>query len=284
MPNFIKNYSNNFCKHFLTNSNLFGRYLLGFFSALSFLSTIPLPANITRQNWRQGFWAVPIVGLLLGCLVGGFLSFLISLNLLPFVAVILTIAFSLLLTGGLHEDGFADFCDGYFAKRKSKDILRIMKESRLGVFGVAGLFLLLYSKLTSFVLLYELPYGYIILWTGLSYAMARWTMLIGFALPLPLKSNSLTNLSGKPPIWPLIIGGQVVWLLLLVPELWGYEYINLWHAFSALAALIFGLVLIFFLLHRHKQLPLTGDALGFLEQVAEVCYLLFFLSYFGFFH
>lgn len=83
---------------------------------------------------------------------------LASLALPLGVAVVLAIVSRVLLTGGLHEDGFADFCDGFggnttgMPEEDRERTLRIMKDSFIGTYGVLGLILyalLLYTLLSS---------------------------------------------------------------------------------------------------------------------------------------
>ena len=60
---------------------------------------------------------------------------------LPYmVAVLLAIVVRLLITGALHEDGLADFLDGFGGGGNSRErILAIMKDSHIGTYGVIGL-------------------------------------------------------------------------------------------------------------------------------------------------
>ena len=62
-------------------------------------------------------------------------------KVLPFPIVLLTaIAARLLITGALHEDGLADFFDGFGGGGKDRSrILAIMKDSHIGTFGVLSL-------------------------------------------------------------------------------------------------------------------------------------------------
>ncbi len=54
----------------------------------------------------------------------------------------------ILLTGALHEDGFADVCDGFGGGMGKQRILEIMKDSHIGVYGVLGLLLMLLLKIS----------------------------------------------------------------------------------------------------------------------------------------
>ena len=57
----------------------------------------------------------------------------------PLVAALLALAVEAVLTGGFHEDAVADCCDGFGGGRSREDVLRIMKDSRIGSFGMLGL-------------------------------------------------------------------------------------------------------------------------------------------------
>ena len=61
----------------------------------------------------------------------------------------LSVAATLLLTGALHEDGLADTLDGLFGGATREDALRIMRDSRLGTFGAAGLAVALGLKVAA---------------------------------------------------------------------------------------------------------------------------------------
>ena len=57
----------------------------------------------------------------------------------PVVAVLLGVAARVLVTGALHEDGLADFFDGFGGGTERDSVLRIMKDSHIGSYGVLGL-------------------------------------------------------------------------------------------------------------------------------------------------
>ena len=89
---------------------------------------------------------------LVGALIGGFAAgvfWLAHLALPVTLAVVLATAASLLATGALHEDGFADTCDGIGGGGTRERALEIMRDSRLGTYGAAGLGLLLAAKVLA---------------------------------------------------------------------------------------------------------------------------------------
>ena len=80
----------------------------------------------------------PAVGALIGLATGSVIA--CALHFWPpAVAVVLGLAFEAVLTGGLHEDAVADFCDAFGGGWTREDILRILKDSRVGSFGALGL-------------------------------------------------------------------------------------------------------------------------------------------------
>lgn len=111
-------------------------------SAISFLTIIPLGFPEGRKAGWSFAW-YPLVGLL----IGGLLMVIASVS--PFDPM-LTSALILLgwvvITGGLHLDGFSDSCDGLLATVKPERRLEIMKDPRTGSWAVVGLILLLLVK------------------------------------------------------------------------------------------------------------------------------------------
>ena len=61
----------------------------------------------------------------------------------PLIAVLVSVAAGLVVTGGLHEDGFADACDGLGGVRPRERVLEIMRDSRIGSYGTLALILVL---------------------------------------------------------------------------------------------------------------------------------------------
>lgn len=123
------------------------------FASLMFFTRLPwwclreVPSEAFKHT--VDFW--PLVGWITG---GGLaLSFVLYAQILPVnVAIILAIATRLLLTGALHEDGLADFCDGMGGGTTRERILTIMKDSHIGTYGVLGLiiyFALFYNTLSN---------------------------------------------------------------------------------------------------------------------------------------
>lgn len=96
------------------------------------------------------YW--PVAGWLTGGVLAGTLWLLAQVLPLQ-VAWIGAIIVRLLVTGCLHEDGLADFCDGFGGGTTRERTLAIMKDSHIGTYGVVGLivYFLLWSQMGAFI-------------------------------------------------------------------------------------------------------------------------------------
>lgn len=118
-----------------------------FLLSLAFLTRVPVPASLpfSEQRLRESARFFPLVGLFIGAALAAVFAIL-SAIFPASVAVALTLAFSIRLTGAFHEDGFADACDGLGGGFERSQILAIMKDSRIGTYGALGSILMLATK------------------------------------------------------------------------------------------------------------------------------------------
>ena len=120
-----------------------------FFTRLPFWRIYQPPQSSYRSVVE--YW--PLAGWLTGGAMAAMLYF--GSMVLPWaVAVVAAIVVRLLITGALHEDGLADFMDGFGGGGNRERILAIMKDSHIGTYGVLGL--ILYMMLLG-TTLYSLP-------------------------------------------------------------------------------------------------------------------------------
>lgn len=120
---------------------------LQFFTRLPFWRIAEVPADCFKNI--VSLW--PLAGWLTAGLM--VLVLYISSLILPYsISILLAIITRLLVTGCLHEDGLADFFDGFGGGRSKEHILEIMKDSHIGSYGVIGLicyFLLFFTSIQS---------------------------------------------------------------------------------------------------------------------------------------
>lgn len=128
-------------------------------AALSFFTRIPFwrLSSLESRHYENIVPMWPVAGILTG-VVMSCTFYMTSLVLPNTVAIVIAMISRILITGGLHEDGFADFCDGFgggstgLPEKDRERTLRIMKDSFIGTYGVLGLilyFLLLWNILYS---------------------------------------------------------------------------------------------------------------------------------------
>ena len=148
-------------------------------AAVRFLSVLPLPEYPRHSDHatvpqRVGSGYYPLVGLLLGLLLS--LLVVVAAPHLPILALAALLVVGLvLLTGGLHLDGLMDACDGLFGGSTRERKLEIMRDSRVGSFGVLGaacVLLLKWSFLSS------LGAAQLIQALVITLPCARWAMVV----------------------------------------------------------------------------------------------------------
>jgi adenosylcobinamide-GDP ribazoletransferase len=118
-----------------------------FFIALQFFTRLPIPRWVGFENaWLQhAARYFPLVGLVVAALAAAVYAAAAQLWPAP-VAVLLSTAAGILLTGAFHEDGFADMCDGFGGGMTRARVMEIMKDSRIGTYGAVGIVLVLALK------------------------------------------------------------------------------------------------------------------------------------------
>ncbi|MEY4764357.1 MAG: hypothetical protein RI907_1030 [Pseudomonadota bacterium] len=262
--------------------------------AVQFLTRLPTPALPGWQPaWLMHSMAYfPMVGALVGGLMGGALA-LAAAWWPPTVAVGLALAFAVWLTGGFHEDGWADTCDALGGTVSREKALEIMKDSRIGSYGALGLILMLGTKAAVLVALVsplftelndaqsshvrEVLIGWT--WLGLIWCHAASRLMPVVLSALLPYAGDLAHAKAKPLALQVgraqVIGavgttlsvaaGMWVWLSL---SGWptGTLWAALWH--SSLGLMIGGGLVLRWLQQRLGGF--TGDGLGASQQLSEL--------------
>ena len=234
-----------------------------FFLALSFYTRIPSPIALDYSQLHRSSVYFPVIGWLVG--LAAALSFYLTDLVLPqTTAVIMAVIVSIFMTGALHEDGFADVCDGFGGGYGKERILVIMKDSRSGVYAVTGLIMLMSLKLS---LLSELSASAVPSMLIAGHSLSRFMPLLlmrqySYARTSDSKSMSAIH---KPSLTELSLAAGFAMLpFFLLPSIFLFAVIPL--------------VLITFMLGAYFNRHIggyTGDCLGCSQQVSEVCFYLF---------
>lgn len=234
-------------------------------TAFQFLTTFPavIRRAFTAQELGRAVGYFPVVGLALGGLLYGLGNGLSLIFPEPVVAVLILAAW-LLLTRALHFDGFLDTCDGLFGGFTPERRLEIMRDSRVGAFGVAGGGLLLLAKYAALISLPHLP--------GLLLApvLGRWALSIAiFAYPYAREKGLGRDMKDNVRWLQIIIATTITLMAAWLVAGWT----------GLLALALAGVVLwlgVGFILRRIPGL--TGDSFGALCEMVELAVLLFFTT------
>ncbi|MGC4244788.1 MAG: adenosylcobinamide-GDP ribazoletransferase, partial [Herbaspirillum sp.] len=143
-----------------------------FFTALQFFTRLPIPRWVGFQpHWLQHATRYfPLVGWIVAWTCA--LVYLLAVQFWPqMVAVLLSTVAGIWLTGAFHEDGFADVCDGLGGAVSRERALEIMRDSRLGSYGVIGIVALLLAKLAALQALLPLQ---VLAVLGMAHPLSRW--------------------------------------------------------------------------------------------------------------
>ncbi|GCE25044.1 adenosylcobinamide-GDP ribazoletransferase [Dictyobacter alpinus] len=240
-------------------------------AAIRFLSTLPLPGSVRLfrtdaddDRLFLGSAYFPLVGLLLAALLY-LLVWIFGPLVSPLVLAALLVVALVLLTGGLHLDGLMDSCDGLFGGRSPEHKLEIMRDSRVGSFGVLGGICILLLK---FSLLASLKPSLIVLALLTILPISRWTMVQSmFAFP-SARATGLGAAFRQTVTRPRLICAALLSLIiaLLASHIVG---LILWFCATLIAWFIGRWI-------TSKLGGLTGDSYGTLAELIEVILLLLF--------
>lgn len=235
----------------------------GLILAIQFLTRLPIkiPIDFNDDNLRKSTFFYPWVGMILGGLsvLPYWLLSKYNINLASFMSVVLMI----ILTGGLHLDGLSDTADGFFSNKKKEDILEIMKDSRIGAFGVLSLILIVMGKyivISSFTT--NLPLALI-----MSMGNSRLVVLCQIAFKKMARPGGLgAMLHGSKPK-RYIIMGILSYILLLA-------FLDIRYIIPLLGGLILGEIIT---IYSYKKIGgFTGDVYGATIELTELISLFIF--------
>lgn len=212
-----------------------------------------------------------LAGALIGTPGGATIALALGLLHLPALpAAGLAVAVSVLVTGALHEDGLADTADGLGGGRTPARRLEIMRDSRVGSYGVTAVALALILRVTLLASLAESMGA----WVGLAViagaALSRAGALVPLWLLPPARPEGLSASAGRPDAgaMALALGSGVVIALALL----GWSF-GLAHILAACGA-AFLCVLPLVALARRLIAGQTGDIAGAAQQVSEIGFLM----------
>lgn len=243
-----------------------------FLTAVLFFTRIPCPkwVNHSPEILNKSSRYFSLVGIVVGSIAA--LAYFVSAYIFSTdIAILISMISSIWITGAFHEDGFADVCDGFGGGWTKEKILTIMKDSRLGTFGVSGLAFILAIKFLTLYHLQNLSVNLIlVIISGHSISRFIVTILLyTHEYVRDIDSSKIKpttkQMSGKSllisaifGIAPLFFFQKPMVFLVLLPLLLTYLYMG--HFFKKWIG------------------GQTGDCAGALQQVSEIVFYLSLLA------
>ncbi len=189
--------------------------MISIIAAFQFLTIFPalIKRMFTPQEMGRAVGWFPLVGVVLGFSLFG-VNYAARLVFPPTVAAALTLSAWIIFTRAFHLDGFMDTCDGLFGGFTPERRLEIMKDSRMGAFGIAGGILVLlieYSALSSTTNLFPSIL--------LAATLGRWASpLVIYSFPYAredgLGNEMKRNVRWQEVVVSTLIAGITAWVML----------------------------------------------------------------------
>lgn len=233
-------------------------------SALMLMTRLPVRGRPTARA-GDAAWAWPVAGLVVAGIACTFGLGAIRLGVPPGVAAILILGSQIVLTGALHEDGLADTADGFWGGHTRERRLDIMRDSRIGTYGVVALIL---SLLLRWSLIAAALTQDDIVAVLIAAVVSRAAMAAVMRQLPAARADGLSQGAGRPP-------GRAVWSGLGLAAL---ALLTVGGAGLLAAIAVAGVVLGLAALAGRKIGGQTGDVLGAVQQVAEITVLIVLTS------
>lgn len=238
------------------------RPLFAMLAAWVFLTRIPLPAtHLGERDFEAAPGFYPLIGVLIGVI--GAAAFALGWAIGgALIAAIFGTAATVLATGAFHEDGLADLFDGLGATTPAR-MMEIMRDSRLGTFGAAALFIVLLLKIAA---LAQLPFMVALVALPLAHGASRLSAVIVIATSRYARAEGIAKpvakgIGAAPLVVAMLTGIAAVAV--------GTITLGPGAALCSVAGLAIGHATARLLFER-KLGGYTGDCLGAVQQISEV--------------
>jgi len=237
-----------------------------FLGAIRFFTRIPISDRVPHspEQLNNAARYFPAVGIIVG-LVSAIVFGMSSLFFPEPVCVVIAMATSIYITGAFHEDGLSDMTDGLGGGWDKTRIMEIMKDSRVGSYGVIAITMALLSK---FVLLSAFNVGWIPLLLIAGHAFSRYCAVLIMAGMNYVREDASSK--AKP------LATQLSRNALIVASVFGLLPLLLLPISASLAGISLGLLATIWLGSKLQKWlgGYTGDCLGATQQLSELAFYL----------
>ena len=240
-------------------------------TAVQYFTRVPVPRWVgpSEHALNASVRYFPLVGIGVGLITGAI--YLLALQVLPQpVALILAMIAGVLVTGGFHEDGLADTCDGFGGGWDKAQVLTIMKDSRVGTYGVLGL---VFALALKFFALMAVPLGQFIAVAVAAHAFSRFMAVTVISTQRYVRDDASSRAvhAANQPLPSAAFALAAVFAI--APLAW----LGAAGVAAAIAAVTLRVVVGHYFYRRLGGY--TGDCLGAIQQTTEIAFYLAFVAW-----
>lgn len=233
-------------------------------AAIGLLTRLPFPVpEAAFARGKHAVWAYPLAGAAVAFCAALLAGAALWLGLAPALAAGLALTAQIVLTGALHEDGLADCADGFWGGWERARRLEIMKDSRIGSYGVLALVLGVGLRWVALSTLFT--DGWFFAPLLVSGMISRAAMPVLMALLPNARKTGLSHHVGRPG-WAEVVVGTVLAIGISAAMIGPGIVLAVLAAVGA----AFGMAL----LAKERVGGQTGDVLGATQQLCEIAILI----------
>lgn len=232
--------------------------------AFSMYSKIPMPhTDWNEKNMRYAMCFFPLVGSVIGFLYYLWFNISLALNINDILRSAIYVVIPILVTGGIHVDGFVDTMDAYNSYQSIERKLEILKDSHIGAFA-------LISCITYFIINFgavsEISSLNSIMIIALGFMLSRAFSALAVVKFKSAKNNGLARTFKDSSQKKTVMITMICYITLISLAM---ICIDLYQGIGAVVAAV--LTFIYYKNMSYKKFGgITGDLAGFFLQVCEL--------------
>lgn len=233
-----------------------------FRTMLSFFTRIPVGnLEFTDGLFEKSFKWTTVVGAVIG-LILGLIYYILEGKSTLIIGFILMLGY-IMITGALHLDGLSDTCDGLFSGRSKERVIEIMKDSRVGAFGVLSLVIIVV--------------GYVIFLGQSNLLMIVAFPIVGkTTLHIASKSSYYCKEAGMGKAFVENGGTKSCLIVATVINLILMVIMGVKHEYTTIIGIIITYIIAYFIIKNiEKKIDgISGDILGFIAEISQIIFLI----------
>lgn len=235
-------------------------------SAMAFLTVIPVATAEGASGERLGRAYFPAVGAVLGLVAGAGFALADAVTS-PLLAAVAATGILAVLTGALHLDGLADAADGLFGGGDVTRRLEVMRDSRVGSFGLVAVALVLLGDVAALASMSP-PRAMVAL--VIAGAISRWTLLLVIAaVPYVRQAGLGVAAGGSHRLFDVVLGSAIVVIVCLLD----------WRRALAAALVALLIAAVVTIIARRRIGGATGDVYGATAELSQLGALVVFAAH-----